>query len=304
MIAAGPAPVTSVEVSVYNGTNCGTNLKTHAPRAVSGPGTYNFTWTPTATGPFTAYGRVWNDGIVECRSACVDGPPRYSCAHSASCKVTGTVLAATISPTATLTPTITPSPTAVPTITQAPNCPLKSKGDANCDGAITDSDLAIWECQYFNTHTETISTADPTCPAGTPIRAADFDLLGGVTLNDYEIWRQNRFSLGLTPTATPTVTPTPSPTPVGYVAPTATPTLINTPTPTRTPTPSPTRTPTPTPTKTPTPRPPTPTPTRPPTIGCAEQGQSCGTLRRCCVYTKYTKALVCKQGKCQLAIEL
>ncbi len=90
--AGGVAP-SSVEVSVYDGVSCGngTPLKPYVPQAVTAAGTYNVTWTPTAAGPFTAYGRVWNDGIAECRSACVDGPPRFLCAHASVCKLSGTV---------------------------------------------------------------------------------------------------------------------------------------------------------------------------------------------------------------------
>lgn len=50
-----------------------------------GAGTYSFSWTPASVGTYTLCCRAWNDGIAECRGACVDGPPRYSCAGGASC---------------------------------------------------------------------------------------------------------------------------------------------------------------------------------------------------------------------------
>jgi len=91
LTASGPAPITNVEVSVYDGTSCQNNLKPYQPLPVSGPGTYTLNWTPATPGPFIIYGRVWNDGVAECRSDCVDGPPRYSCKSAASCKISGTV---------------------------------------------------------------------------------------------------------------------------------------------------------------------------------------------------------------------
>lgn len=92
----GGAPVTSAEMSVHSGGvgTCGANitdLKPYAPQSGSGPN-FTFTWTPTKVGSFTAYGRVWNDSIAECRADCVDGPPRYACAGSSACRLTGTVL--------------------------------------------------------------------------------------------------------------------------------------------------------------------------------------------------------------------
>lgn len=85
--------------------------------------------------------------------------------------------------TSTPAPTNTPAPTStpIPTITQAPDCPLKSQGDANCDEIIDMVDFNIWKCQ--------MNTIDASC--GAPVQAANFDLLNGVNLNDYEIWRRN-----------------------------------------------------------------------------------------------------------------
>lgn len=95
LTASGSAPITHVEMSVYDGASCSasgmSNLKPYLALPVNGPGTYSITWTPTKTGSFIAYGRVWNDGIAECRSDCVDGVPRYLCQHASACKLTGTV---------------------------------------------------------------------------------------------------------------------------------------------------------------------------------------------------------------------
>jgi len=106
--AGGTAPITSVEATVY-GTSCTNYLSSYDPVSVSGPGTYLAeTWTPTTPGPFTVYGRVWNDAISECRADCVDGPPRYLCPGAASCKLSGVVNTPTPTPTKTPTPTPTP----------------------------------------------------------------------------------------------------------------------------------------------------------------------------------------------------
>lgn len=90
LTAGDTAPITSVEMSVH-GDSCSNDLRAYAPQTVSGPGTYTIKWTPTQTGSFTAYGRVWNDSVAECRSDCIDGPPRYLCAGAQACKLTGTV---------------------------------------------------------------------------------------------------------------------------------------------------------------------------------------------------------------------
>lgn len=57
------------------------------------------------------------------------------------------------------------------------NCPIRSKGDANCDQAVNDADYPIWKTalqgiRYFiDTH------------------SADFNKDGSVTIVDFEIWR-------------------------------------------------------------------------------------------------------------------
>lgn len=61
-----------------------------ADRDVAGVGTSGvnqFNYTPILPGTFTLFGRVWNDGIAECRGQCVDGPPRYPCIGP-SCSLT------------------------------------------------------------------------------------------------------------------------------------------------------------------------------------------------------------------------
>ncbi|MFH2061668.1 MAG: hypothetical protein ABIJ43_01645, partial [Candidatus Beckwithbacteria bacterium] len=92
LTAGGTAPITDVEMSVYDGISCSSYLlKPYVQQAVSGPGIYTIKWTPTQTGSFIAYGRVWNNGFAECKADCVDGPPRYLCANAPLCKLTGTV---------------------------------------------------------------------------------------------------------------------------------------------------------------------------------------------------------------------
>jgi hypothetical protein len=94
--AGGSAPITSVGMTAYQG-QCN-NEKTiwnpegkptgpapYNPRQGSA-GTHNFDFTPTTYGKYTLYGRVWNSNIAECRSDCVDGPPRYLCANAQLCK--------------------------------------------------------------------------------------------------------------------------------------------------------------------------------------------------------------------------
>lgn len=94
LTAGGTAPITGVRMSTY-GNSCSDN-PSDDPQTVagpaSGPGTYTIKWTPAKAGPFTAYGRIWNDGIAECRADCVDGPPRYLCPNAQACKLTGTVI--------------------------------------------------------------------------------------------------------------------------------------------------------------------------------------------------------------------
>lgn len=97
LTATGTAPITTVEVTVYDGKDCSNYLNKYNPMAVNGPGTYNISWIPTKTGPFVAYGRVWNDGISECRSDCIDHTPRFLCPSAISCKLTGKVTSDTFS---------------------------------------------------------------------------------------------------------------------------------------------------------------------------------------------------------------
>ena len=113
--------------------------------------------------------------------------------EAATIPITTTVPVSTNTPTLINTPASTSTP--VPTITQAPDCALKSQGDANCDEKIDKVDFEIWKCQ-MNAH-------DSSC--GAVAQAANFDLLNGVNLNDYEIWRRNYQQVA------PTNTPIPQP---------------------------------------------------------------------------------------------
>ncbi|MFH1280716.1 MAG: hypothetical protein ABII08_03850, partial [Candidatus Beckwithbacteria bacterium] len=117
LTAGGTAPITDVEMSVYDGISCSSYLlKPYDQQAVSGPGIYTIKWTPTQTGSFIAYGRVWNDGIAECKADCVDGPPRYLCANAPLCKLTGTVKTA---PSPSPSPSLSPSPS--PSLSPSPS---------------------------------------------------------------------------------------------------------------------------------------------------------------------------------------
>lgn len=86
------APVTNIELSAH-GTTCNDQVRPYSPQTVIGNQmTYSFDWTaPTKPGVYTLYGRVWNSNIAECRSACVDGPPRTLCAGAEQCKMQVTV---------------------------------------------------------------------------------------------------------------------------------------------------------------------------------------------------------------------
>lgn len=100
--AGGTAPVTSVAAWVYREPNScqdSERLFVQYPfPTASGVGTWPAgSWTPTASqvGPFEVFASVWNDGVAECKSDCVDGPPRYLCpstaANPAICKLSGVV---------------------------------------------------------------------------------------------------------------------------------------------------------------------------------------------------------------------
>jgi len=94
------AKVTGVGISIIDGS---INAGTQVCSSDNQPGRYivqdannntsinSFSWTPKATGTFSIYGRIWNDGITECKAACVDGPPRYECQSATSCRTEVTV---------------------------------------------------------------------------------------------------------------------------------------------------------------------------------------------------------------------
>lgn len=196
LTAGGNAPITNVEMSVYDGTNCSNNLKPYAPKSVSGPGTYAINWTPTTSGPFVAYGRVWNDGIAECRAACVDGPPRFLCAGAAVCKLSGTVKGPTPTPTGTATAAPTPTATATiaptPTPTTAPSCNAFCNSDSDCRDGLR---CVTNKCRNNLCQDQSSCSCPTPAPTGTP---------------------------GPTATPIPTVNPTPGPTtpPAGFSLPT------------------------------------------------------------------------------------
>lgn len=147
-------------------------------------------------------------------------------------------------------PSVTCGAVTAPTPTSAPTCPLKSQGDANCDGVVNSADYDIWKIEFLTApNAEIVATL------------ADFNNDHVVNLLDFNIWKTKYITILPTPTPTPAINVS-SPTPT----PTNTPVIVVTPTPTRVPTPSPT------PFPTPTPRPPTPTPTTGPVVcGPGEQ---------------------------------
>ncbi len=59
-------------------------------------------------------------------------------------------------------------------------CPLKTKGDANCDGVINILDFETWRREFLGIDTTT---------------KADFDSVGGVSILDFEIWRRGMLLL-------------------------------------------------------------------------------------------------------------
>lgn len=98
-------------------------------------------------------------------------------------------------PTSTNEPTPTssegnPTPTGEnPTVGPNSNCPLKSKGDANCDNIINVADYEIWTTQF-----------DTLVPGSEVNNNANFVCMEAtensrfVDLVEYEIWRRNTVS--------------------------------------------------------------------------------------------------------------
>lgn len=121
--------------------------------------------TPTTTG-------VCNQ-LVQCTS--VEAPPgcRYEGRNTCSC---GTLVCDTV------------SPTLIPSVTGVVECPLKSQGDANCDGKINTDDFNIWRDEFLNPYTG--EAAPP------PLRA-DFNGVGNVTTDDFNIWRDGFLNAAL-----------------------------------------------------------------------------------------------------------
>ncbi len=71
-------PVTKAGMVVYDNPG-GCDFSPFDASQTGGAGTYQFNWTPSNAGGYTAFCRAWNDDVAECRGTCVDGPPRYSC---------------------------------------------------------------------------------------------------------------------------------------------------------------------------------------------------------------------------------
>jgi len=73
---------------------------------------------------------------------------------------------------------VIPTDKAILTITSPPGCIHKNLGDANCDDKIDLTDLGIWACQILNDN------------CGEAEEASNFDLVNGININDFEIWRR------------------------------------------------------------------------------------------------------------------
>lgn len=73
---------------------------------------------------------------------------------------------------------VIPTDKVILTITSPPGCTHKNLGDANCDDKIDLTDLSIWACQMHN----------DSC--GEAEEASNFDLVNGININDFEIWRR------------------------------------------------------------------------------------------------------------------
>mgnify|MGYP000036960350 CR=1 FL=1 len=97
----------------------------------------------------------------------------------------------TTSPSSTPHPTFLPTPTITaqpPTttvtdtpLTPMPDCPRRTEGDANCDGAITIEDSRCWEKVYAINFLST----------GARCRYTNFDEIDGTNILDYAIWYVN-----------------------------------------------------------------------------------------------------------------
>lgn len=106
-----------------------------------------------------------------------------------------------VSPSPTLTPTLSPTPTPPNTISPTGgtgSCPKKSQGDADCSGAPSITDYAVWRVEYKGNCSSTNLT-EAACgddkDGNGSFLDADFNGDGRATLVDYQIWR-NAFIAG------------------------------------------------------------------------------------------------------------
>lgn len=95
------------------------------------------------------------------------------------------------------------------------SCPLKTQGDADCNGSTALADFVIWRDEYLGI-LNTDSDGDG------QLMDADFSQDTRVTLLDYSLWRSAYLNPSATSTPTPTLTLEPTITPT--IEPTATPT--------------------------------------------------------------------------------
>ena len=109
------------------------------------------------------------------------GDPRYDARYDLNkdgiINITDVLMARAQLGTACDSPTPTPTPTRTPTPTPTSTCPLKGRGDANCDEIINILDFNIWRDEFLKVVNTTSSNFD------------DSDENNPITILDFNIWR-------------------------------------------------------------------------------------------------------------------
>ncbi|NCT55371.1 hypothetical protein GW755_00840 [bacterium] len=110
-------------------------------------------------GTYSLYGRVWNDSISECKSACVDGPPRYLCNQGQSvCKSEVTV-----------TDLPTPNDLSCESITSNPLGPVLATDSTSSLELVVNNFTNQVGFYNWSAQAGSISTLqDPNCAPGSP----------------------------------------------------------------------------------------------------------------------------------------
>jgi hypothetical protein len=194
----------SCAVAQYAGDICLNNVTTNSYRFVATPG-HIYTWwvhainsagwsSAAGTSPVTcvAPSPTPVPGPI-CKPACTSGTYCYQ--PSPVCPTGQACLFAIVEPHCVPNPTVKPSVTPQPSVTlppsttpqpTIPSCPLRSQGDADCNGVVDYTDFSLW----FNT-----VLGAKVCPSSThPTCSADFNNDGDVNLFDFEIWRQTTYN--------------------------------------------------------------------------------------------------------------